>query len=105
MKKELNLQMDTSLELLQNIAFKSLEGIKVSEVVELRRILLADEHEFFNLIKLKYILHLGLLGLEYKITTEVERVLFGYINYLLHELPVDSWDENDKLSFSMNYLT
>lgn len=101
MKKELNIQLDTHMELIQEVAFKSLDGIKVSEIKELRYTCKKDEIAFFNKIKLKFIIHLGFLGLEYKITHEVEPILFSYIRYLLHELPVENLDSDDKFHLSI----
>ena len=94
MKKELNVHLDTHLDLIQEVAFKALAGIKVSEMNELRYTYEQDEYKFFNQIKLKYVLPLGLLSFEYKINHEVERILFSYINYLIHEIPVKKTDND-----------
>ena len=102
MKRELNIQLDTHMDLIQEMAFKSLGEIKVSEIIELRHKCKRDENMFFNQIKLRYILPLGLLGLKYKINVEVERILFGYINYLIHEIPVESMERDATLHISIN---
>lgn len=96
MKRELN------MELLQDIAFKSIGGITVKEIIELRQTYQLDEYEYFNRIKLRYIVHLGLLGFEYKITHEVERILSSYINHLIHELPVDGLDSDNEFHLSVS---
>ena len=102
MKKELNMQLDINMDLLQDIAFKSIGGITVKEIIELRQIYQLDAYEYFSRIKIRYILHLGLLGFEYKITHEVERILFSYINHLIHELPVDGLDSDNEFHLSVS---
>jgi hypothetical protein len=98
MKKELNLQLDAHVELLQDISFKSINGIKVKEIIELRTLCKKNKYDYFNRIKLKYIVGLGMLGLEYKIHTGIEKVLYSYINYLIHELPVENYDSDAEFS-------
>lgn len=102
MKKELNIQLDAHMDLIQEMAFKSLDGIKVSDIIELRHTCKRDENMFFNQIKLRYILPLGLLGFKYKINVEIERILFGYINYLIHAIPVESMERDVALQLSIN---
>lgn len=99
MKRELNLQKDTHMDLLQEMAFISLTGTKVREIKELRFTFEQDKNEYFNSLKLKYVVLLGLLGLEYKISCEVEYTLFSYIDYLIREIIYDSLDDDDQLSF------
>jgi hypothetical protein len=102
MKQELNLQLDAHMNLLQNIAFQAISGIKVKEVSELRNICKKDKDKYFNHIKLRYIVFLGGLGLNYKISQDIERVLFNYINYLIHELPVENKDSNAQFNISVS---
>lgn len=102
MKKELNIQLDEHMDLIQDIAFKSIKGITKKEIIELRQTYQLDEYKYFTQIKLRYIVHLGFLGLEYKKTHEVERILFSYISYLIHELPMDGLDNVNKFHLSVN---
>lgn len=99
MKKELNMQLDEHLDLLQNIVFKSIGGITVKEIIELRQTYQLDEYEYFNRIKLRYIVH---LGFEYNLTQEVERILFSYINHLIHELPIEGLDNDNEFHLSVS---
>jgi len=103
MNKELNLQLDihTDLDLIQEVAFKSLAGIKVSEIIKLRHTYKQDEKDYYNQIKMKYIIYLGLLSKEYKVNKEVERILFSYISHLIHELPVENMDDDDEFTLSI----
>jgi len=98
MKKELNLQLDAHMELIQDIAFKSINGIKVNEIIELRKLCKKNKHDYFYTIKLKYIVGLGMLGLKYKIDDSIEKVLYSYINYLIHEIPVENYNSDAELS-------
>lgn len=100
MKKQFNVQFDSHMEMVQEVAFKSLEGITVGEISELCHLFIQDTHKYFNLIKLKYIMHLGLLNLEYKISDEVEHILFSYIHYLITEIQLENTDSNDKIIFN-----
>ncbi|WP_391116878.1 hypothetical protein [Psychrobacillus sp. L3] len=102
MKKELNLQSNLHVELIQKLALKSLNGIKVSEVLELRQTYKQDKNIYFNLLKLKYIIHLEFLSIEYKITKEVEKAVFGYVNYLILELPMNDLLEDAEITISIN---
>lgn len=94
MKKVLNLQLDEHAELLQDIAFKSINGIKTKEILELRAIRKNDSYKYFNLIKLKSVLFLGWLGFEYNINLEIEKIVLGYIDYLVNNLPVENMDSD-----------
>ena len=99
MRKQVNLLLTSHLEMLQEVAFKSLTGIRVIEIFELRQILNQDAHKYFNLIKLKYMVYLGLLNLEYEISEEVEHILFSYTHYLISEIHLENMNSNDKISF------
>lgn len=101
MKKELNMQLDEHLDLLKDIANKSLNGISVKEILNLRQTYHLNEYEYCNLIKLRYIVPLGLLGLEYFISAEVERIVFFYIHHQIQQLPVERYDSDTKFHFSM----
>ena len=68
MVKELNLQLETHTDLLEGIALKSLEGIRVSEIIELRQT--SKQDEYYNKLKSIYIIHLGLFSLEYRFYTK-----------------------------------
>lgn len=96
MKKQINLQLDSHLEMVQDVALKSLAGITLFEIFELHQTFNQDAHKYFNLIKIKYIVHLGLLNLEYKISDEVEHKLFSYIHYLINEIRLENMDGNYK---------
>jgi hypothetical protein len=43
---------------------------------------------------------LRFLGVEYKINQEIERVVFTYIDYLIHQLPVKNMDSNAQFNIS-----
>lgn len=101
MKKSLNVKRSSRMELLQEIAFKSLKNVTVGEIVNLRKISEVDKIAYFNNLKLKYILHLGLLGLKYKINNEIEHTLFSYIDYLIHELPVENMKDDYQFTLSI----
>ena len=92
MNKQINLQLDSHLDKVQEVAFKSLAGITFIEIFELQQIYNQDFQKYFNLIKMKYIVHLGLLNLEYKISDEVEHILFSYIHYLISEIHLENKD-------------
>ncbi|MCL1701168.1 hypothetical protein [Lysinibacillus sp. Bpr_S20] len=102
MKKELNMQLNIHMDLLQDIAFKSINGITVKEIIELRQIYQQGKYKYFNQLKIRYILHLGYLGLEYEITPELECILFSYINNLIQELPVEGLDNDNVFHLSVN---
>ena len=95
MKKELDLQ------LLQDVAFKEINGIKAKEILQLRNIRKEDTYEYYNKLKLKYITSLGFLGLEYKVNQEIEKAVFAYIDYLIHQLPAEKMaDSNAQFNIS-----
>lgn len=100
MRNQLNLHVDSHIKMIQEVAFNSLAGITVGEISDLRNIFHQDTYHYFNLIKLKYILHLGLLNVEYKISDEVEQILFSYIHYLITEIQLENMDINDKVVFN-----
>ncbi len=102
MKQELNLKLEAHLDLIQGLINKSINGITASEVMELRETRLKDMNQYFSLIKSKYILLFGLLSLEYKVNQENERIVFAYIDYLVHELPVDKLDTDLEVSFNFS---
>lgn len=100
MKKNLNMQLDEHMNLIQDIAFKSIGGISGKEIFKLRQTYQLDEYEYFNRIKFLYIVPLGFLGVEYKISDEVEQILFSYIHYIITELQLENMDSNYKIIFS-----
>ncbi|MBD7935920.1 hypothetical protein H9655_02670 [Cytobacillus sp. Sa5YUA1] len=89
MKTLLNLNNEAHLKLLQDTAFKAIDGISIQEVLNLQKSFKDDPYMYFNQVKLKYLLPLGMLGLSFKINQEVEHALFQYISYVLHELELD----------------
>ncbi|MDF2039347.1 MULTISPECIES: hypothetical protein [Cytobacillus] len=101
MKKEFNLQLDAHMELLQGIAYKSINGIKINEILELRNICKEDNYQYFNRIKLLYIIFLGRLGLEYDINQGIEKALFNYINYIIHILPVEKMECEGQININI----
>jgi hypothetical protein len=49
MKKELNLELDEHVKLLQDIAVKAIESIDVKEIIKLKKLFHEREtHEYFN---------------------------------------------------------
>lgn len=100
-KKELNLDNEAHMELLQDIAYKAINGIGAKDIIELKELCLKDHYEYFNRVKIKYIVPLGMLSLTYQINTGIEKILFNYINYLIQELPAEQYkDSNVTFSFS-----
>ncbi|WP_087972751.1 hypothetical protein [Oceanobacillus rekensis] len=81
-KKELNLNIEAHSRLVTNIIEKSLAGVTVKEITELRQACELNRYEYYNKLKLKYIVLLGLLGLDYKITQEIEESIF----FLMHDI-------------------
>ncbi|MFS0637297.1 hypothetical protein AB1K84_15465 [Mesobacillus foraminis] len=104
MKREFNLQLNEHMELLQDIAFKSINGIKVKEIVELRKLHNEDTYSYLNRIKLRYIALYGLLGLEYHVNQEIEKVLFSYITHLIKELPVENLNPYNEINISVSVI-
>jgi len=102
MKKGLNINRSSHMEIIQGVAFKSLKRITVSEINNLRKLSKVDDTAYYNNLKLKYILHLGLLGLKYKINNEIEHTVFSYIDYLIHELPVENMEDDFEFTLSLN---
>ena len=102
MRKRININHHSHMELLQEVAFKSIKGITVSEIINLRKLSEVDSTAYNNNLKLKYILHLGLLGLKFKINNEIEHIVFGYIHYLIHELPVENMENDYEFTLSIN---
>lgn len=100
MKKQLNLRLEEHVAMIQEVAFKSLSGIKVSEIKELRQLFNQDKHRYFNKIKLKYVILLGILGLEYSATDKVEGILFSYITHLITELPIENSSDDNEIYFN-----
>ena len=105
MKKSLNIKQSSHMEIIQEVAFKSLKRITVGEIINFRKISKVDKNAYYNNLKLKYILHLGLLGLEYKINNEIEHIVFSYIDYLIHELPAENMEDDYEFTLSVNLTT
>ena len=102
MKKSLNIKQSSHMEIIQEVAFKSLKRITVSEIINLRKLSKVDETAYYNNLKLKYILHLGLLELNFKITHEIEHIVLSYIDYLIHELPVENMEDDYEFTLSIS---
>lgn len=100
MKKQFNLQLEEHLDVLQEVAFQSLSGIKVSEVIEIRKRFYQNINEYAEFIQILYFSQLNFLNLLYELNEEVERALFGYIDYVIREIAVENLDSSDTLSFS-----
>ena len=101
MKKKLDIKQSSHMELLQEVAFKSLKGITVGEIITLRQLSKVDKTAYSNHLKLRYILHMGLLGLKFRITFQIEHTVFSYIDYLIHELPVEYMEDDYEFTLSM----
>ena len=102
MKKSLNIKQSSHMEIIQEVAFKSIKRVTVSEIINLRKLSEVDNTAYCNNLKLKYILHLGLLGLTFIINKEIEHIVFSYIDYLIHELPVENMEDDYEFTLSIN---
>lgn len=91
-KKELNLELEQESKLITDIIEKSLAGITRREIVELRKICNQDRYKYYNKIKFKYIVFIGLLGLNFKITEEIEETVFFFIHDIIHKISVNGAD-------------
>jgi hypothetical protein len=100
MKKELNLDIESHMKLLEDTAFEAISGISAKEILELKAICSKDRYTYFNLVKLRYIVPLGMLGFTYQINTAIEKVLFYYINYLIHALPAEQYEDSAVFNIS-----
>lgn len=94
-KLELNLQSEQDSKLVFNIVEKSLAGITRKEIIELREVCEQDKFDYYNKLKLKYIVPLGLLGLDYKITLEIEETIFLLIHDFFHKVSVTGNLDNE----------
>jgi hypothetical protein len=94
-KKALNLKSEKHSKLITNIVEKALAGISIKEIIELRKICEESRYEYYNRIKLKYISMLGLLGLTYNITEEVESCIFFFIHDIIHQVSIDKYENTE----------
>jgi hypothetical protein len=101
MKKELNLNYEAHSQLITNIVEKSLAGITRYEILKLRSICYQDKYEYYNILKLKYGELLGLLGLNFRITLEVEEAIFFLIHDVIQEITLDNLS-NSKLDIKIS---
>lgn len=88
-KKELNLESEQHSKLITNIIEKSLTGITVKEIIELKNTCEQDSYEYYNKLKLRYIVPFGLLGLNYNLTLEIEETIFFFIHDIIHQISVN----------------
>ncbi|WP_262177764.1 hypothetical protein [Saccharococcus sp. Marseille-Q5394] len=96
MKKELNLESAKHSKMIYEVVEQALKGISKKEIVKLRKICAEDGYEYCNYIKIKYIIGLGMLGLEYRVTQEVEEVVFFMIHRIIHRITItDEYDESE----------
>lgn len=82
-----------------NIVEKTLNGIKSSEIIELRNICQEDRYTYYKIIKLKYICYIGLIR-DYT-TKETEDTIFLLIHDIIHRISVDS-NDNSELTISIS---
>lgn len=102
-KKELNLKSEKHSKLITNIVEKALAGISIKEIIELRKVGAENRYEYYNRIKLKYIGMLGLLGINYEITEEVESRLFFLIHDIIQQITVEKYENaNEPLTVSFS---
>ncbi|WP_010530931.1 hypothetical protein [Lentibacillus jeotgali] len=87
-KKPYNLQSEQGSKMIINIVEKSLAGITVKEIMELKKLCAEDRYEYYNRIKLKYITLLLPLGFNFLITEEVEKTIFFFIHDIIHQISV-----------------
>ena len=99
LKKQFDLQKDIHFDLLEDIAFKALSGIKVCEILELREIYKKDQLYYFNQIKLKYNVFLSTLDISHGLSLEIMDALFTYIDYVIRNIDVDGLNTNSKFLF------
>lgn len=102
MKTLLNLNNDSHLKLLQDTAYKAIDGISVQEILTLKKTYTDDPYTYFNQVKLKYLFPLGMLGITFRINQEVEQAVFQYISYLLHELPLDQYQDSPEATLNFS---
>ncbi|WP_200411253.1 hypothetical protein [Virgibacillus salexigens] len=99
-KKELDLQTEQHNKLITDIVEKSLAGITIDEIVGLKELCEKNRYEFYNRVKLKYIAHLGLLGIDYKITIEIEEAVFFFIHDIIHQVSTNR-NVDDKIDIKI----
>lgn len=101
-KKMLNLQSEQHSKYILKIVEKSLAGITMNEITELRKLCTENRIDYYNHIKLRYITLLGLLGINFQITEEVESTVFFFIHDILHQITVDTSNGNEVLDIKIS---
>jgi hypothetical protein len=101
-KKELNLNTEQHSKLIKGVVENALTSIRVSEIVELKDLCQKDRNTYCNKLKLRYIVFLGLLGLNYNITEEVEEYVFFFLHDLIHQITVSDDDDDTELSVQIS---
>jgi len=79
------------------IAEQALVGITRNEISQLRKTYYEDKFYFFNKLRLRYIVPLGLVGLEYYIFDEVEATLFTFIQELIFKISTTGYPDAEIL--------
>lgn len=99
MKKQFDLQKDAHFDLLEDVAFKALSGIKVCEILELREMYKKDQLYYSNQIKLRYTVLLSTLDISHGLSLEITDALFTYIDYVIRNINVEGLNIDSKFNF------
>lgn len=101
-KKEIDLQCKVHDKLITNIVEQALEGITGNNIIELRKVCRENRYEYYQRVKVRYIVGLGMLGLTYKITQEIEDNIFFLIHDIIHQITIDRYNKEDsRISISI----
>ncbi len=95
-KKVLNVHSEQGSKLIFNLIENALTGITVNELIELRKLSTVDSYQYYNKVKLKYIGLLGTLGSNYKITQEIEEMVFFFMHDIIKKATIRDDEYRDK---------
>lgn len=95
MKTKLNLHSEQHSKLISDIIEKALYGITPNEIIKLKNICEKDRYVYYSHVKLKYTTMLGLLGLKYQITEEIEETIFFFIHDIIQRITISMYSDMD----------
>lgn len=101
-QKSLNLENKQHARLIKNIAEQALKGITSGEIVSLRNICETDRYTYYNKLKLKYISLLGMIGLNFTVTEEIEEAIFFLIHEIIHQITITNGEDISELSIQIS---
>ncbi|MRX52923.1 hypothetical protein GJU41_02970 [Bacillus idriensis] len=97
MKKVFNVDSEKHVQLVKKVIESAFKGLTTEEAVKLKKLYKECEYEYYTSLKLKYVLPLGMLKLEYHLPKEVEDYVTYSVHTLIQQLPTH-YEAGDEIS-------